>query len=119
MLKTLKMLTLSALVGFGGLAVAPVAAEAQGLYLQFGDRHHGGKFGLRFGESGRSHRHWDRGWDRGRCSQGEALNKAARMGFRNPRVVDTSGRSITVRGRVHGEREFVTFSRRGNCRVIG
>jgi hypothetical protein len=119
MLKTLKILTLSALVGLGGMTVAPIVANAGdggGVYLRFGDRD-GGRFGLQFGESGQSRRHWDRG--RGECSQGEAVRKASRMGLRNARVVDTSRRSITVRGRMGGQREFITFGRSGRCPVIG
>ena len=121
-MKTLKILTLSALVGFSGMTLAPMAAQAGdggGIYLRFGDRD-GGRFGLQFGESGHSRRHWDRDRsDRGTCSQGEAVRKASRMGLRNARVVDTSRRSITVRGRMGGEREFITFGRYGRCPVIG
>jgi len=123
MLKTLKILTLSALVGLSGVTLAPMAAQAGdggGVYLRFGDRD-GGSFGLQFGDSGHSRRHWDRDrhWDRATCSQGEAVRKASRMGLRNARVVDTSRRSITVRGRIGGEREFITFGRYGRCPVIG
>jgi hypothetical protein len=124
MLKTLKILTLSAIVGLSGMTLAPMAAQAGGgeggVYLRFGDRD-GGRFGLQFGESGRPHRDWDRdrGWDRATCSPGEAVRKASRMGLRNARVVDTSRRSITVRGRMGGEREFITFGRSGRCPVIG
>lgn len=119
MFKTLKILTLSAVVGLGGMTLAPMTAEAGsggGVYLRFGDRDRdGGRFGLQFGESGRSHRNWDRAT----CSPGEAVRKASRMGLRNARVVDTSRRSITVRGRMGGQREFITFGRMGRCPVIG
>lgn len=119
MFKTLKILTLSALVGLGGMTLAPMAANAGGdggVILRFGDRD-GARFGLQFGESGRRDRHWNRG--RGECSPGEAVRKASRMGLRNARIVDTSRRSITVRGRMYGEREFITFGRYGRCPVLG
>jgi hypothetical protein len=118
MLKTLKIVALSALMGLSGVTLAPIAAQAGdggGIYLRFGDRD-GGRFGLQFGEGGRPHRQWDRRT----CSPGEALRKASRMGLRNVRIVDTDRRTITVRGRIHGEREFITFSRFGRrCPVIG
>ena len=118
MLKTLKILTVSALVGLGGMTLAPMAAQAgngSGVILRFGDD---GKFGLRFGDTGRPHRDYDRR-GRGECSPGEALNKAERMGLRRARIVDTDRRSITVAGRARGSREFITFGRSGRCPVIG
>ena len=117
MLKTLKILTVSALVGLSGLTLAPMAAQAGnggGIYLQFGDRH-GSGFGLRFGDTGRPHRDWRRS----ECTPGEALDKAERMGLRRVRIVDTDRRSITVAGRAYGQREFITFGRWGHCPVIG
>jgi hypothetical protein len=119
MLKTLKIVTLSALVGLSGMTLAPMTASAGdggGIYLRFGDRD-GARFGLQLGEGGRRHGEWRR--DRSECSPGEALNKAERMGLRRVRIVDTDRRSITVAGRAGGHREFVTFGRWGRCPVIG
>jgi len=36
MLNTIKTMALSALIGFGALAAVPVAAQADGIYLNFG-----------------------------------------------------------------------------------
>jgi hypothetical protein len=119
MLKALKIITLSALVGLSGMTLAPMTASAGdggGVYLRFGDRD-GARFGLQFGEGGRPYRDWRHG--RRECSPGEALNKAERMGLRRVRIVDTDRRSITVAGRAGGHREFVTFGRWGRCPVIG
>lgn len=122
MLKTLKMLTLTALIGIGGFVVTPMVAQAQGLYLQFGDRHRdGAEFGLRFGDTGRPHRNWNRGgFDGPRCDQRDALRKASRMGLDNVRIEDRTPRSITVRGRdEYGRRDYITFGRAPHCPVIG
>lgn len=117
MLKTLKILTLSAMVGLSGVTLTPMVAQAGdggGIYLRFGDRD--SRFGVQFGESGRSYRQWDRRT----CSPREAVRKASRMGMRNARVVDVDRRTITVRGRIDGQRDFITFSRFGRrCPVIG
>jgi hypothetical protein len=54
------------------------------------------------------------------CSEGRALNKAARMGIRRARIVDADQRTIEVRGRARdGERIYVTFSRQRGCPVLG
>jgi hypothetical protein len=127
MMKALKTLALSAVIGLGAFSFAPATAMAQdGFYLGFGGGRDGARVGVWVGESGHAQRRWDRRHDRrdfrrdaATCSPGEAVSKARRMGLRNARVVDTSRNSITVRGRDRGGREFVTFGRYGRCPVIG
>ncbi len=118
MIKTLKTLALSAAVGLGAFAFVP-AAQADSFYLGFGGGH-GPRAGVWIGDGGHSYRRWDRhGPRRAECTPNRAADKASRMGLRNVRVVDTDRRSITVRGRAYGSREFVTFARAPGCPVIG
>ncbi len=113
MLRTLKTAALSAMIGLTALAGMPAAAQAEGLYLNFGGHN---RAGIYFGNDHRPverYRERDRG-----CSAERALNKAERMGLRRARVIDVSRRAITVAGRQYGERVRVTFARAPRCPVI-
>lgn len=113
MLRTLKTAVLLAMIGLTALAGAPAAAQAEGLYLNFGGN---SRAGIHFDDDYRPVvRHHGR--DRG-CSVDRALNKAERMGLRRARVVDVSRRTITVAGRQYGDRVAVTFARAPRCPVI-
>lgn len=54
-----------------------------------------------------------------RCDSEDALRKARNMGIRRADVVRTTSRSIVVQGVSRGDRVRVTFSRDGNCSVVG
>jgi hypothetical protein len=118
MLNTLKTMTLAGLIGLSSLAAMP--AHADGIYLNFGDRHDEGGVGLYLGENGRAHRHWDGDWRRsGGCSPDRALDKADRMGIHRARIDFVTDRRIGVIGRSHGDMVSVTFARAPGCPVIG
>lgn len=126
MLKTLRNLALSAMVGAGALAAVP--AQADSIYFSFGG-HGGPRAGFSFGESSQV-RHWDRNpgkhWDKPRhwnkpkgCSPERALNKAHNMGINRVRLDNVDRHTITVRGRDRGHRVYVTFARAPGCPLIG
>ncbi|MEQ1950097.1 hypothetical protein [Mesorhizobium sp. CN2-181] len=141
MLKTIRTAILSAVVGLTALTGMAATAQADGLYLNFGDRADT-RVGVYAGDDGprrveqrwdrdrRDHRRWewdrwDRegwnrgGWYRGRdCSPGRALDKAGRMGLHRARVVDVDRRTIDVAGRRYGDRVVLTFARVPGCPVI-
>ncbi|MGI6852052.1 hypothetical protein [Mesorhizobium sp. 1B3] len=132
MLDTLRTAGLSAAIGFSALLAGP--AHADKLYLDFG----GPGVGVHVDDDHRDRRHrgddddldddderWDRDdrWRRHdeyrrRCTPDQALWKAERMGVRRARVEDVSRRSITIRGRSHGDRVWVTFARAPGCPII-
>lgn len=117
MLTKFKALALSAFVGLGALAAVPATAQAEGIYLNFGNGEP--RFGVYDGD--RDHRDWRRDrWDRERrgCSPEWALNKAERMGIWRARIVDVNRRVIRVAGRQDGERTMVVFGRERGCPVL-
>lgn len=120
MFNKIKTAALSAVVALGALAAIPAAAQADGLYLNFGG--HGAGIGLRLGDSGhgwRDHRRDDRrDWHANRCTPERALWKAGRMGIDRARVVDVDRNKIVVRGRARGDRVHVVFGRAEHCPVI-
>jgi hypothetical protein len=124
MLKLIKTAALSAMIGLGAMAAAPSTASADSIGIQFLAQDAG--FGFYFGESGSSRRHWDRGYDRrgwndrrDYCSAGYALRKAARLGFRHPRITHVNYRTIGVAGRVRGHRHArILFARAPHCPVL-
>jgi hypothetical protein len=125
MLKMIKTAVLSALIGLGGLAAIPAAAQADGLYLNFGGNPDV-RFGVYAGDRyDRYHdrydrydrRDWRRDWRRG-CSAQRALNKAERMGLRRARIVDASRRTVKVVGRKFNHRQIVVFANQRGCPVI-
>lgn len=121
MITKLKTAALSALIGLGAIAAMPAAAQAEGLYLNYGTGHHSGVgIGIQIGGYDRyDYRDYrrDRRHFRG-CSPQRALNKAERMGLRRAHVVDVDRRTIKVAGRKHGERVRITFARAPNCPIM-
>ena len=111
MFNILKTAALSAMIGLGPLAAAPSAAQADGLYLNFGGHHSIGVFS--------SGHHRDHRWSRHTCSPRQAVRKAARMGVRHAHVSRTSHRSITVKGSKYRHHVRVRFARSPGCPVIG
>lgn len=127
MLTTLKTATLSAMIGLGAITALPAAANAQDVYLGFGDRHRDGiSGGVHIGGDRADYRrHRDRDddrWDRKderRCTPQRALNKAERMGLRRTRIEDVDRRTIEISGRKFGDRVYLTFGRAPNCPILG
>lgn len=123
MLNMLRTAVLSAAVGVAALTGMAPAAQAEGLYLNFGGRGEP-RAGVYVGEDGPRHvGRWDRRERDGRhgreCTPGRALDKAAQLGVRRARVIDVSRRTIDVAGRRHGDRVVMTFARAPHCPVIG
>lgn len=123
MLNTVKTMALSALIGFGALAAVPVAAQADGIYLNFG-RQNDHRVGVYDGDRGGVryvHRDRDRRWDRdgrGFCSPGRALDKADRMGLRRARIVDAGRHTVRVAGFKFGTRVTVVFRNDWGCPIV-
>lgn len=118
MLKMIKTAVLSALIGLGGLAAMPAAAQADGLYLNFGGNGPGYGVQVNHRDHGR-HNNWRRGWDRRQaCSPNRALNKAERMGVRRARIVDANRRVVKVAGRKFNQRVMVTFANQRGCPIL-
>ncbi len=72
MFDKLKTIALSAMIGLGGLAAMPAAAQADGLYLNFGG-HNDARFGVYVGDRDARYYRGDRdrrghGWERARCT---------------------------------------------------
>lgn len=135
MLKLLKTAVLGTSAVAAIAATMPAAAHADGLAFEIRDG--GPRIGLYLDddEDGPPRGRWDRDrddddddWGHGpgwrhrppppRCSPGQALAKAQRMGLRRPRIVDVDRRTIDVSGRKYGERYVVTFARAPFCPVI-
>lgn len=124
MFRIIRTLALSAIVGMGAVAALPAAAEAASgsVYLSFGSGHGPGAQ-FRFDDRGRhhyrdNHRHSGPRHLRA-CSPRQAVSKAARMGLRNARIVNSSRHTIRVAGRGHGYRSAtITFGKAPNCPVL-
>ncbi|WP_274628115.1 hypothetical protein [Arvimicrobium flavum] len=121
MFRTFKTLALSAMIGLGGLAAMPAAAQADGVYLNFGGQQDA-RFGVYVGDRDGRHNRWDRHDRRDRhwraCTPERALDKAERIGLRRVAVRDVTRNTIRVSGRDRGERVVVTFGRGRNCPII-
>ena len=120
MISKFRTAALSAMIGLGAIAAMPAAAQADGLYLNYGGRG-GVGVGIHIGDHDRvdyrkRHRHHRRHFRA--CTSNRAVNKAERYGVRRARVVDVGRRTITVSGRKHGHRVRITFSRAPNCPVV-
>jgi hypothetical protein len=112
MITKLKTAALSALIGLGAIAAMPAAAQAEGLYLNYGG-HHGA--GVQIGDR------YDYRQDRRHfrfCTPDRAVDKAQRYGVRRARVVDVDRRTITVAGSKWGERVRMTFGRAPTCPIV-
>jgi hypothetical protein len=116
MLSMIKTAALSAFIGLGALAAAPATAQADGLYLNFGNG--GSGFGFYAGDRHDGYRHHRRHYNRDRCTAGRALDKAERMGLRRTRIVDAGRHTIKVRGRKFGSRVTVVFANERGCPII-
>ena len=114
MFSTLKTAALSAMIGLGAIVALPAAAQADGLYLNFGG-HHGAGVGVYLGDGHRDHYRYRPARV---CTPNRAVNKAERLGLRRARVVDVNRRTIKVSGRQHRDRVTVTFGRHGNCPIV-
>jgi hypothetical protein len=114
MISKLKTAALSAMIGLGAIAAMPVAAQAEGVYLNYGSGH-GVGIGVHIGDR-YDYRH-DRRHFRA-CTPYRAVNKAERLGLRRAHVVDVGRRTIKVAGRKHGERVRITFARAPNCPIV-
>jgi hypothetical protein len=118
MFSKLKTAALSAMIGLGAIAAMPAAAQAEGLYLNFGGGHQSAGVGVYLGDEDRvDYRHHNRRHQRA-CTPDRALDKAERMGLRRARGVDVDRRTIEVAGRKYGERVKITFARAPNCPVV-
>ena len=111
-----KAVAASAVLGLGMMAALP--AQADGIYLNFGDRHDP-RFGIYAGDRDKGVRDWrrDRDWRR-TCTPDRALDKAERMGLRHARVVDMGRNTIKVAGRKYNDRVVVVFGRERGCPII-
>ena len=118
MITAARTLALSAMLGIAGLTSAPMAAQADGLYLNFNDDGDT-RFGVYAGDHAPRHYRPDFEERRGRgCTPDRALDKADRMGIHRARIIDVSRHTITVAGRDRGERVVVTFGRGRHCPVL-
>ncbi|MBB6014336.1 hypothetical protein HNR59_003730 [Aquamicrobium lusatiense] len=128
MIRMIKTAVLSALIGLGGLAALPAAAQADGLYLNYGGQGSAYGMNVQHRDHGRHQdwrrdreRHHDARRDRGRhdgCSARTALNKADRMGVRRARVVDSNRRIVRVAGHKFNHRVVLTFANQRGCPVL-
>lgn len=124
MLTTLKTTLIAGMIGLTGLAAVP--AQADSLYLGFGDRNDDARFGVYVGDNSRTYRRDRDQWrhnawreQRQRCSPERALDKARDIGIRRARIDFVTERRIGVVGRQHGDRVSVTFGRSRGCPIIG
>jgi hypothetical protein len=119
MFSRFKTAALSALIGLGTLAAVPAAAQADGLYLNYGGHHGGVGVGVQIGDRDRvdyrRREHSRPGWG---CTPHRAVNKAERYGVRRARVVDVDRRTITVAGRKWHRHVRMTFGRAPSCPII-
>jgi hypothetical protein len=121
MFSTLKTATLSAMIGLGAIAAMPAAAQADGLYLNYGGGQYNSGAGVYVGDGERADYRHDRRYDRRYqrfCTPDRALDKAVRLGLRRAHVVDVDRHTIKVSGRKHGDRVRVTFARAPNCPIV-
>jgi hypothetical protein len=118
MLKMIRTAALSALVGLGGIAAMPAAAQADGLYINFGGNGSGYATHVNHRNNDRDH-----GWRRDNrrpqaCNARTAVNKAERMGVRRARVVDANRRVVKVAGRKFNRPVMVTFANQRGCPIL-
>ncbi len=121
MFKTVKAAIVTAMIATGAVAAVPATASADPVVKVGGSVHFTGSgFGIYFGEGG--HRYHDR-WERPRhmrryCSPRRAVRKARRIGLRHARIAHVNHRTIGVKGRRHGHREYVVFARAPHCPIL-
>ena len=130
MFTTLKTAVIAGLVGLTALAAVP--AQADSVYLGFGDR--SDAFGVYLGDSGRTYYRRRPLGSTTSIATTTATNVAAASVAARPNARSTrpSGSAcavpasptcraatISVVGRSHGDRVYVTFARAPSCPVIG
>jgi hypothetical protein len=115
MFTTLKTAAMAALIVLASMAALP--AEADDLYLRFGERHDNARFGIYLGGDERMREREFR-YMEGRCTAERALDKAERLGVRRARIDYVHHRSIGVVGRSRGDWIRVTFARGPNCPIL-
>lgn len=117
MLKTIKTITLSAMIALGaagGLTATTSSASANGIFIGGGGG--GGHFGLYIGDGYGRHGHgYGPGWRRGHCPSGVAVHKARRMGLHRAHVRFRDHRVVAVAGRIHGHRQTFLFANDRSC----
>ena len=112
---TLKTAALSLLIGLGALSAMPAAANAAGVYFEFGN---GPRAGAGFRADG--HRDFRRHHAGPRfCTPGHAVRKASRMGVHRAEVVRAGYRRVVVEGFRHHRPVRVVFANESRCPVIG
>ncbi|PAP95253.1 hypothetical protein [Mesorhizobium wenxiniae] len=118
MFNTIKTATLSALIALGTLAAIPATAQADSIYLGFGNNNDP-RVGVYTGDDDGFYRERrrERDWRRS-CSPNRALGKAERMGLRRARIIDVSRRTVKVAGRQYGDRVVVVFANERGCPVL-
>ncbi len=117
MLKLIRNIALSALLGLGAAAPLATTASADSLVIRAGNGQAGFAIQVRDrGHAGR-HGHWHGPRHRA-CTPGQAVSKAGRMGVRHARVQRVSHRNISVSGRARGHHVRVLFARAPGCPVL-
>ncbi|RUV66638.1 MAG: hypothetical protein EOR30_15145 [Mesorhizobium sp.] len=118
MFNAIKTAALSALIGLGTLAAIPATAQADSIYLGFGNNDDP-RVGVYTGDDDYFYRERrrERDWRRS-CSPNRALYKAERMGLRRARIIDVSRRTVKVAGRQYGDRVVIVFANERGCPVI-
>lgn len=118
MFERIRIAGMAALIGLGAWTGAPGAAQADSLYFGFGI----GAPDRIPGESFRSYRDHRRDWRRDRatrrCTPGQALRKAERLGLRRAHIADVDRYVIRVVGRKHHSRRQVVFARAAHCPIV-
>ncbi|MFC5387556.1 hypothetical protein ACFPLB_16475 [Aquamicrobium segne] len=118
MLKMIKTAVLSALIGLGGIAALPAAAQADALYINFSGGNAG--YGIQVNHRAPArHHNWRPHNNRHQtCNARTAVNKAERMGLRRARVVDSNRRIVRVVGRKFNRPATVTFANQRGCPTL-
>ena len=121
MFSKLRTAALSAVIGLGAIAAMPAAAQADGLYLNFGGSHHGAGVGIHVG--GRDGAHYRRDYRYDRRDTGPARRTAqstrpSAWAFAAPASSTSCRHSIKVAGRKHGDRVRMTFGRAPHCPIV-
>lgn len=114
MFATLKTAALATAIGLGTVVSAPLAAQAEGFYLNYDNGNAG--FGIGVGDHGRYNKPWKP--QKKFCTPDRAVDKAERMGLWRARVIDVDKYTIKVRGRAYGDRVTLTFGKAPNCPVV-
>ena len=118
MFNVLKTAAIAGLISLCAL-VAAAPAQADALYLKFGDGGHA-RFGVHIGDGLHYRRYYrDEFRHERRCTPERALQKARRIGVNRARIDFVSRRAIGIVGRSRGERVYLTFARSPRCPIIG